>query len=225
MAERARFVRTDRPVQEAATKLTHAVRATHEARGSVRLAIPGGSALAALRPARERLGPLWDEVRLTWVDERCVPVADPASNRGTAFRSGALDPAHPPALTLPLLCDGESEADALARIEARLAADFEAGLDVLLLGMGEDGHVASLFPDFGSPADALAAVVAQSPKPPPRRITLTPRLLTTARRSVLLATGASKREALARLARRDPSLAASALDGLVVVTDQAEETG
>ena len=215
MAEAIRLVHRGDPAGAAAELLAQALA---RAPDGPRLAIPGGSALAALGPARAALGPAWEEVRLTWADERCVPVDHAESNRGAAYRTGALAAAAPPALELPLFRDGETGAEAVARVEAALDRDFDGALDVLLLGMGEDGHVASLFP--GRPPErARVAHVTASPKPPPERITLTRALLGTARETVLLVSGESKRAALARLLAGDASLPAHGLAGLVVVTD------
>ncbi len=209
----------------AGEELVAACREVLREREHVRLAIPGGSALEASVGARRALGADWARVLLTWVDERCVPVSDEASNRGAARGLGLLEaetdavdrPA--PARVLPLFEDGESPADAVARVERGLEDLFAGELDVLLLGMGEDGHVASLFPSRPEPRGRGAAHVAQSPKPPSDRITLTRPLLQTARRSVLLATGEAKREALERLLRADPTLPAHGMPGLIVVTD------
>jgi 6-phosphogluconolactonase len=184
----------------------------------VRLAIPGGSALAALPGARERLGDAWTRVALTWVDERCVPVDDPNSNRGAVQRLGLLeDPA--PASVLPLHEDGESPAQAVDRVTAGLQSTFDNALDVLLLGMGEDGHIASLFPSRERPLHGPVAHLADSPKPPSDRITLTRSILATARDAILLVTGEGKRSALENLLAGDPRLPAHGLSGLVVVTD------
>lgn len=220
MAEGPPVVRARRPLAEAGRRLAERVRRVAAERGAARLAIPGGSAAGAIAPARSALGSAWGHVRLTWVDERCVPFSSPESNRGAAHRAGWLDPAHAPAVEFPLFCDGESGDEAVARVEAGLDAYFDGGLDVLLLGMGEDGHIASLFPGGAAfPAEARAAFVPESPKPPPERITLTRRILASARAGVLLATGESKRAALERLAAGDPSLPAQGLPGLVIVTD------
>lgn len=213
----------------------------------IRLAIPGGSALAAVDRARAELGDLWRRVALTWVDERCVPVASRDSNRGEAMRLGILPPAAgiaspraataSPALVLPLFEDGESPQEALARVARRYAETFADGLDVAVLGMGADGHVASLFPDRRAPAAegvrsvaepdrgadagrfACVAYVPDAPKAPPRRITLTRRALACARQTLLVASGEEKRNALERLCAGDPELPATGLPGLVVVTD------
>ncbi len=219
MGERPRWVSCADPVAAAAAWLAETLAEVDRERGAARLAIPGGSAVAALRPAREALGPAWRRVRLTWVDERCVPFAHADSNRGGAHRSGALDEAAPPAVELPLFRDGERPGDALERVEAALDADFDGGLDVVLLGLGEDGHVASLFPGARHPAGFRVAHVTASPKPPAERITLTRGLLALAQVTILLAAGASKLAALERLAAGDPTLPAHGLPGLRVFTD------
>ena len=99
----------------------------------------------------------------------------------------------------------------------------EGGIDIALLGMGEDGHIASLFPGHAAPPEgALAAHIADSPKPPKDRITLTHRVLAAATDvSILLATGEGKRAALERLGAGDASLPAHGLPRLTVVTDLA----
>lgn len=225
MAEGPRVIRSDDPVWLAATRLADAVAAVDRARGATRLAIPGGSALEVLKPAREALGGIWSRVRLTWVDERCVSEHEDASNRGTAYRRGILDEKDPPADELPLHLDGESGETSVVRVEAGITRRFDDALDVVLLGMGADGHVASLFPGFAPPAGARVAYVRCAPKPPAERITLTQRLLATAGGVVLVATGETKRAALERLVRGDPELPARALLAavgagvLTVVTD------
>jgi 6-phosphogluconolactonase len=99
-------------------------------------------------------------------------------------------------------------------------------LDVALLGLGEDGHTASLFPG-GSALRAtgvICAAVDDAPKPPPERITLTMDVLRTARRCVLLASGASKADAVAAvLAGPNPTVPASLLreDRLEMIVDDA----
>ncbi|MGF1464998.1 MAG: 6-phosphogluconolactonase [Sandaracinaceae bacterium] len=215
-----RVVRSDVPVESAAAALTEALRATLREREHPRLAIPGGSAAQAVGLVRSALGPEWSRLALTWVDERCVPFDHRASNRGQAHRDGHLDEGDPPALTLALVEDGEVPARSARRSAQALAEGFENRLDVVLLGMGEDGHIASLF--VGRRTDPLATVihVTRSPKPPADRVTLTRRVLATARRTVLLATGEGKREALRRVVAGDPDLPAVGLPGLELHTDQ-----
>lgn len=221
------------PFEVAGQRIADCVRALANASGAaeVRLAIPGGSALAAATHAAVLLGPLWQRVALTWTDERCVPLGDPDSNRGAARSQGLLGPAggadgaagggpgFGPARIVPLFEDGESPDAAALRAARRFAAELGNRLDVVLLGMGPDGHVASLFPDRAEPRAGCIAHVPDAPKPPPHRITLTRPILATARHTLLVAAGEEKRAALVRLCAGDPRLPATGLPGLVVVSD------
>ncbi|MCB9631890.1 MAG: 6-phosphogluconolactonase [Sandaracinus sp.] len=202
------------PIREAASRLRHALE-TH----GPRLAIAGGSAARVL--ADEGLAPLWPSLTLTWVDERAVPEASSDSNRGEASR---VAPVVDAGFRLPLVLDDELEdlERAVDRVERGLDAHFDGGLDVTMLGLGEDGHVASLFPGHAwTLGNARVMTIDDSPKPPSRRLTLTRPFLSTARTHVVFAVGAGKAEAIARLVAGDPSLPASGLEGLVIVTDAA----
>lgn len=202
-----------------AARLVVAIVAADSRRGAARIGIPGGSALAVAMRAREALDPaLWARARLVFVDERNVGADDPASNYGAAVRAGLFTGGEP-AVVLRLVLDGEPVAAAIARVEAALARDFEGALDVVLLGMGPDGHVASLFPGLPTPHGAVG-FVADAPKPPPERLTLNRAVLASATSVVLVAAGAEKRAALARLRAGDSALPAVGLGGLEVVTDQ-----
>ena len=211
-----RIIRIADPVPEAARLFREFHREIRQQRGSVRLAIPGGSALTVLEKHIEPEA--WQRTLLTWVDERCVPFNHPESNRGEAHRRHILGAV--PCVELPLYLDGESGAEACLRVGTVLWDSFEDALDLLLLGMGEDGHIASLFPGRAwSIHSALAHVVEDSPKPPLQRITLSLPMLCTASKALLLVQGEAKRDALERLLLGDPRSPASALPNLVVVTD------
>ena len=183
----------------------------------VNVALPGGSALAVWPAAARLLGDALARVRLTWVDERCVPATHVDSNRGATLRAMADVGVVQPAEQLALWLDGETPDEALARVRADLTRWGER-LDVTLLGMGPDGHIASLFPGHAWDGD-LVRYVSDSPKPPAARMTLTRPLLATARASILLATGASKREALSALVAGDDKLPAAGLPDLHLFTD------
>lgn len=219
MADLPSLVCTGDAGASGALLLVQALASADSERGCARLAIPGGSALRAVGAARARLGSAWSRVVLTWVDERCVPFADADSNRGAAYRAGALDERDPPAELLPLFEDGERGEEAVERVEAALDVRFGGALDVVLLGLGEDGHVGSLFPGTPESANARVAFVRSSPKPPAERLTLTRRMLATARRTILIATGEPKRLAIERVLSADAALPATGLPNLVVVTD------
>lgn len=211
------------PIQEAARRAVSALAPLE----TPRLAIPGGSAAGVVRHIRSGLGARWRHVRLTWTDERCVPFADEDSNRGAAHRAGWLDRDDPPGLELALFREDRAEHDLerralMAGVDFRLR--FGATLDVVVLGMGGDGHIASLFPgrqDNAANSGEYVAFVGDSPKPPPNRMTLTPKALRTASLTLLVAFGEAKRPALRRLRDGDPSLPATGLPGLTIITDAA----
>jgi 6-phosphogluconolactonase len=148
----------------------------------------------------------WRSVFVYWSDERQVPLDDPASNYAMA-KAALLDHVPiPPRQVFPLVGDPTS---ALRRIPAD-----DRGwprLDIIHLGMGEDGHTASLFPGSSAlqEAQALVARVPDAPKPPPERLTLTLPVINAARAVLFMVQGASKKDALARVLRRDPALPAS----------------
>lgn len=203
------------PFEGAARRLADAVAGCAAEEGRVRLAIPGGSAAVTATRAAQLLsarGFDFERLYLTWVDERCVPARAPESNRGAT----SFVPA--PGVELPLFLDGEQPAEAVARVRRELGVTFQNALDVVLLGMGADGHIASLFVDR-PPLEGLVGYVGDSPKPPRERITLTRELLRTARHTVLVAAGEEKRMAVTRLLAADASLPATGLPGLVVCTD------
>jgi 6-phosphogluconolactonase len=214
------FVETERAEEAAAELVVTAVERAFGKHGRARLAITGGSAAAALRHVVRSLGAAWSQVVLTWIDERCVPLADPQSNRGQAYALGYLPKEPRPLHELALYLDGEKPQQAAARVEHDLRKHFDSKLDVVFYGLGEDGHIASLFP--GHPAleaTGLATAVTDSPKPPKERVTLTLRALASSSSSVLLACGRAKRGALERLRDGDPTQPGSRLPNLVVVTD------
>ncbi len=207
----------------ASTHIADAIVNAIDARGSARLAIAGGSAMAPLASLRERLGDAWSQVKLCWVDERCVDFDHADSNRGSAYRTLGLDKKHPCMFEMPGWLDSDTPELACVRIKSTLLSEFDNGLDVLLLGMGGDGHIASLFP--GHPAATstspdLVAYINDSPKPPAQRITLTMKILSSAQSAVLVALGESKHRALIRLVAGDEALPASRLSNLTILTDQ-----
>ncbi len=139
----------------------------------------------------------WGRVAVLFGDERCVPPDDPESNYRMA-REALLDRTAPATVyRMPGELGPDEGSEAYRRVVAT-----ESPLDVVVLGVGEDGHTASLFP--GHPvlkAHGLVVGVRDSPKPPAERITMTLGALRAARRVIILATGAGKAEAVA-LAKR-----------------------
>jgi 6-phosphogluconolactonase len=182
------------------------------ARGFFSVALPGGSVATTFFPRLAQTPVDWSRTRFFWADERAVPPGDPESNFGLA-RSLWLDPAEVPAVQIHRMeadvPDLAAAAAAYSDTMLRLLGSPPA-LDLALLGVGPDGHVASLFPGhplLGEESRWVAAV-EDSPKPPPRRLTLTLPVLAAAGLVVVAALDGSKaavvREALERPESRLP---------------------
>ena len=145
----------------------------------------------------------WGRVDVWFGDERYVPAGDPERNARQA-RESLLDrlPFDPARLhPMPASDEGHpSLADAAATYAAELRAGKADVFDVVMLGVGPDGHVASLFPGFAQldADDALVVPVIGSPKPPPERISLTLPALNRAREVWFLVSGEGKAQAVAR---------------------------
>ncbi len=178
------------------------------ARGRFAFVIPGGSAAEKLLPRLASAAHDWTRTHIFYSDERFVPRSDPASSASASARLlfdalGARGPhVHP-------MVGSAREPDAAAR-------DYAATLttvlgpapvpDLTLLGIGEDGHVASLFPARGTVDDSSAMVLVEhdSPKPPPTRLTLSLPLLASSRLVIIAAFGAGKADPLHDVLR-DPA--------------------
>ena len=207
-----------------------------EERGIAHLSLSGGGTpkrtyeLLAGEPQRLRQAEVW------FADERCVPPHDEESN----YRLAAETLLEPAAIAPERVhrMRGELAPEEGARLYAaelagRLGAP-QAGpptLDVIVLGIGPDGHVASLFPDaptLEAGDESLCLGVRDSPKPPPERITLSLPVLRAAHRCVLLATGESKSAALrGMLGEPSRHVPASLLrrERLTVIVDDAAMPG
>jgi 6-phosphogluconolactonase len=167
-------------------------------RGGARsLVLAGGTTPKRCYELLSELDIEWGRVSVLFGDERCVPPLDPESNYRMA-KETLLDRVSPGNVyRIPAELGPEEGADLYADV-----VEFVAPLDLVVLGVGEDGHTASLFP--GHPAlkaDGLTVGIHDSPKPPPGRVSLTLEVLRDARRVIILATGAGKADAVARARR------------------------
>ena len=146
----------------------------------------------------------WERVHLFWSDERYVAPDHPDSNIGMV-RKELMDGVSIPEANVHAPRTDLADPDDAARLyeeDVRSLLGYEPRFDWMLLGLGDDGHVASLFP--GSAAvderDRLVVAVRDSPKPPPIRLTVTPPLINLSREIHMLVAGASKRHALEKFA-------------------------
>ena len=218
--------------ERAAMHVVSALERARAERGVAHLALSGGTSpgltyeLLATRPEDLLDTELW------FADERCVGPEDEESNYFLARQTGLVGGTIPDAQIHRM--EGELGPREGAQRYATLLHERLGGkpvLDLAILGIGPDGHIASLFP--GSPTleagdQEICLGVADSPKPPPERITLTLAVLNSARGCLLLATGAGKADAIdAMLGEPSHHVPASLLrrERLTVIVDDAAAPG
>jgi 6-phosphogluconolactonase len=181
--------------EAAATRIEGWIAAALDSRGRCSIALSGGRTPRDLY-RRLAAGPIdWSRVRIYFADERAVPPEDADSNFRMA-RETLIDPARIPPRNVHRM---KGEYPDLAVAVEEYEAHLTEPLDAVVLGIGEDGHVASLFPNHAALGETVrrVAAVLDAPRPPPRRLTLTPRALAEARDVMVLATGAGKAAAVA----------------------------
>ena len=228
----------------AAARTVTALADAVSARGRAHLVLTGGGigtkVIAAIQasPARDAVD--WRQVDFWWGDERFEAAGDPQRNE-TGARLALLDhigvdPAQVHTMNGPDGPDGADPAAAAARYAAELATAAPAGaavpaFDVLMLGIGPEGHVASIFPD--TPATRAAGsvtAVQDSPKPPPVRISLTFSAIQAARQVWILAAGGEKADAVAEALSgvsqdKLPAAGARGLDRTLFLLDEPAAAG
>ncbi len=209
----------DALAETAARWTAELMRAAADARGACYLALAGGD---TPRACYERLSQSpfgtslpWSKVHIFWSDERRVPLTHPESNYGMA-RSALLSrvpvpfaQVHPMPAQDP---DARRAAEGYARLIEQVVPKDGGELprfDLILLGLGEDGHTASLFPGDDALSEQRALVrPVQAARPPPGRLTITLPLINAARAVLFLVQGARKRSALDAVLRQNPAVPA-----------------
>lgn len=170
------------------------------------IALTGGTIAEAIHREIARLSPGsevdWTRVAVWWGDERFVAPDSPDRNALDA-RAAFLDVVGVPAEhrhEMPSTADAPDVDAAAASYSAELREHGAGAFDVLMLGVGPDGHIASLFPAHPGleATDAIAVGVTDSPKPPPERVTLTFEALNRSTAVWFLVSGDGKAEAVAR---------------------------
>ena len=169
----------------------------------------GGTGTGLLKRVREQADVIdWSKVHLFWGDDRFVPADDDERNEKQA-REALIDHVDIPAANVHAMApsggefgdDLDAAADAYAQVVAANAGEGQSvpDFDVHLLGMGGEGHINSLFPDTAAVQETSRMVigVTDSPKPPPRRITLTLPAVQRSREVWLVVSGEAKADAVA----------------------------
>jgi 6-phosphogluconolactonase len=181
-------------VTEAACRqiLEAAARALAE-RGRFKLVLAGGGTPEKVYRLLTKAETDWSKWHIYYGDERCLPTDH--SDRNSVMAAEAflarVDIPSAQIFTIPAELGPEMAADRYRRVVAE-ALPF----DMVLLGMGEDGHTASLFPGHVHPQSELAHAVYNSPKPPPERVSVSARALSDTYELIFLITGKNKQDAV-----------------------------
>jgi 6-phosphogluconolactonase len=205
---------------DAVQRILAAARQAIAERGAFKIVLAGGSTPLQVYEQLAKREADWTHWFVYLGDERCLPVDHPERNSRM--------------ITEAWLARGRIPAANMAWIPAELgarqgAADYAAVVrdavpfDLVLLGMGEDGHTASLFPGQAHARETLVVPVSNAPKPPPDRISLNYPALASTRALIVIVTGAGKREAV-RAWKQDVALPVAKLEcaaGIDVLLDEA----
>ncbi|MDP1774471.1 MAG: 6-phosphogluconolactonase [Methylobacter sp.] len=185
---------TAEQVAEAACRhILNAADSAISERGKFKLVLAGGSTPEKVYRLLAKADADWANWHIYYGDERCLPV-DHQDRNSLMASQVLLDKVAIPAnqiFTMPAELGPEVAAD-----RYKLAVAKAGMFDMVLLGMGEDGHTASLFPGHQHPQDELVHAVYNSPKPPPERVSISAKALSNTRELIFLITGANKQEAV-----------------------------
>ena len=183
-------------VTAAATALIlSAADAAIAARGEFRLVLAGGTTPEKVYRQLGTIQADWTRWQIYFGDERCLPPTDPERNSRMAATAWLDQGGVPRQNVHPI--PAELGPQAAAQQYARQVAAARP-FDLVLLGMGEDGHTASLFPGHVHPTGEQVHAISDAPKPPPERVSLSRDALSDSCDVLILVTGASKREAVRR---------------------------
>jgi 6-phosphogluconolactonase len=189
----------DLPARAAARIAMELTKAIGE-RGHASLALAGGTTPKATYEALAGLPLDWSKVDVFFGDERCVPANHADSNYRMA-KEALFDRLSIPGERIHRMQGELADREAAARA---YEAELPERIDVVVLGIGEDAHTASLFPGSSALSEQTRRVLpVTGPKPPPERLSLTPPALRAARTRLVLGSGAGKAEPVRR-ALEDP---------------------
>ena len=211
-------------VRQAATQaIAQAAVDAIKAHATFRLVLAGGSTPRAVYQTLNNLPTQWNAWHIYFGDERVLPADHPDRNSVMAHDAWLGQSPIPPHQIHPIPTERGIET-AYASYTQTLAGC--ARFDLVLLGLGEDGHTASLFPGHELGTDPHASdvlMVQDAPKPPPQRISLSAHRLSQARQVLFLVTGAGKRQVVKRWMSGEeiPAAAIQCVDGVDVLLDRA----
>ncbi len=183
----------DQVAQAAYQQILKSAEQAIAARGKFKLVLAGGSTPEKVYRLLSKANADWSNWYIYYGDERCLP-ADHADRNSLMATSAFLEKVAIPdaqIFTIPAELGPEPAAKKYQQIVAS-ALPF----DMVLLGMGEDGHTASLFPGHQHQEEELAHAVYNSPKPPPERVSISAKALSNTQQLIFLITGANKQEAV-----------------------------
>jgi len=196
MQQNSRWHHLESADQVAETVCQHILNAADTAiaeRGKFKLVLAGGSTPEKVYRLLAKANADWANWVIYYGDERCLP-ADHQDRNSLMASQVLLDKVAIPAaqiFTMPAELGPDVAAD-----RYKLAVSKAGRFDLVLLGMGEDGHTASLFPGHQHAQDELVHAVYNSPKPPPERISISAKALSNTRELIFLITGANKQDAV-----------------------------
>nr|XP_039269400.1 6-phosphogluconolactonase-like [Styela clava] len=184
-------------------------------RGIFTLGVSGGSIVNILSETLAKKNNVdWGKWRIFFCDERHVPFTDPESTF-TQYKNKVIDVVGYESSWIvidPNLTVEKCAADYQTKIQNVFKCETEfPKFDMLLLGMGPDGHTCSLFPEHKllEEKDLIIAPISDSPKPPPKRVTMTLPVLNNARNVIFISAGASKAETIKKVFDKSSKLPAS----------------
>ena len=188
-------------------------------RGLFRLVLAGGSTPEAVYRLLTTADTDWSKWEIYFGDERCLPINDPDRNSVMAEEAFLNQIGIPSVNIHPIPSEKGAE---IAAKEYESIVKEALPFDVVLLGIGEDGHTASLFPGQEHPSGLLVCPVHNAPKPPTDRVSLCVDALNSAETIMVLATGAGKRDAI-RAWQEGEALPIAKIGGSTAVTVLMDE--
>jgi len=183
------FATADQVAEAACAQILTAAEQAIAERGRFKLVLAGGTTPEKVYRLLGKAEADWSKWYIYYGDERCLPADDPDRNSMIAENSLLAEVPIPATQIFTIPAELGPEAGAL---HYRKTVADALPFDLVLLGMGEDGHTASLFPGHVHNTDELTHPVYNSPKPPPERVSLSAKALSETRRLIFLITGKNK---------------------------------